>query len=58
VASCSVETHCPSGLSDDCPPGETCHGGTSCNIIDIVEQAKVPEGPTLKPTMPPRSDPS
>jgi hypothetical protein len=44
------------GLDEDCPEGQTCHGGTTCNLIDLLVKAEVPDGPTLKPTMPPRDD--
>ena len=52
----SSYTKQPKGLDDDCPKGQTCHGGTTCNLIDLLIAAETPDGPTLKPTMPPRND--
>ncbi|KAL7553435.1 hypothetical protein ACHAWF_016718 [Thalassiosira exigua] len=37
IEGCSVETHCPSGYSDDCPPGLSCFGGLGCNVQDLIE---------------------
>ncbi|KAL7452015.1 hypothetical protein ACHAWC_003762, partial [Mediolabrus comicus] len=49
---CSFETHCPSGSSDECPKGQTCHGGLpspQCNIVDIYEKLKNYGKPTARP---------
>ena len=32
----SVETHCPSGFSEECPAGSSCYGGLACNVQDIL----------------------
>ncbi len=32
----SVETHCPSGFSEECPAGSSCYGGLGCNVQDII----------------------
>lgn len=32
---CSIETHCPSGFSDECPAGQSCYGGLDCNVQDF-----------------------
>jgi hypothetical protein len=56
VTNCSFETHCPSGRSDDCPAGQTCHGGLpspECNIVDIYEKIKNAGKPSPPPTMRP-----
>ena len=36
----SVETHCPSGFSEACPEGQSCYGGLSCNVKDLMEEAE------------------
>jgi len=34
---CSIETHCPSGFSEECPKGQSCYGGLAgCNVQDMV----------------------
>lgn len=35
---CRIESHCPSGLSSDCPVGQNCYGWIlGCNIVDLRE---------------------
>ena len=51
--SCSIETHCRSGSNDDCPQGQSCHGGLPCNIIDLMRRVRNASGSTPFPTMPP-----
>lgn len=35
---CRIKSHCPSGLSSDCPVGQNCYGWISgCNIVDLRE---------------------
>ena len=45
---CSVDTHCPSGFSDECPDGQQCYGGLSdCNVKDFfaeIEEEKAASG--------------
>ena len=37
IETCSIETHCPSGFSEECPKGQSCYGGLKdCNIQDLV----------------------
>lgn len=58
MSNCSFETHCPSGSSDDCSAGHTCHGGLpspQCNIVDIWEKMKKADEPSPSPTMQPIS---
>eukprot|EP00986_Skeletonema_menzelii_P008756 scaffold3801_cov150-Skeletonema_menzelii.AAC.6 len=43
---CSVGSHCPSGLHQECPTGEYCWVGT-CNILDFTPPSK---SPTLSPS--------
>eukprot|EP00986_Skeletonema_menzelii_P000462 scaffold132_cov119-Skeletonema_menzelii.AAC.5 len=53
IENCSFETHCPSGSSDDCPAGQSCHGGLpspECNIVDIWERIKNANKPSPPPT--------
>ena len=40
----SVETHCPGGFSEECPSGQACYGGLSCNIKDILETIEEASG--------------
>mmetsp|Transcript_12609 Transcript_12609/g.25139 ORF Transcript_12609/g.25139 Transcript_12609/m.25139 type:complete len:1258 (+) Transcript_12609:175-3948(+) len=59
IENCSFETHCPSGSSDDCPAGHSCHGGLpspQCNIVDLwekIKNANKPPEPSPSPTMQP-----
>lgn len=39
---CSVESHCPSGLHQDCPTGQYCWAGTSCNILEFTPPFPLP----------------
>ncbi|KAL7439549.1 hypothetical protein ACHAXM_006766 [Skeletonema potamos] len=58
VENCSIETYCPSGNSEDCPEGQSCHGGlpnSPCNIVDLWEKFKNAGKPSPHPTMPPLS---
>ncbi|KAL7552936.1 hypothetical protein ACHAWF_018660 [Thalassiosira exigua] len=53
-ASCSIETHCPSGQHSDCPGGSYCwtvSSSPTCNILHII-------GPTLPPTRRPSQSPT
>ncbi len=36
LSACSLETHCPSGFSEECPMGASCYGGLACNVQDII----------------------
>jgi hypothetical protein len=59
VSNCSFETHCPSGNSEDCPKGQSCHGGlpnTQCNIVDLWETLKNAGKPSPSPTRPPYNE--
>ena len=38
IAECSVETHCPTGFSDECPTGSSCYGGLACNVQDFIQE--------------------
>lgn len=38
IDSCSIERHCPSGFSDECPQGMSCYGGLKCNVQDMYEE--------------------
>ena len=40
----SVETHCPGGFSEECPSGQACYGGLSCNVKDILEAIEEASG--------------
>lgn len=55
LANCSFETHCPSGNNEDCPKGQSCHGGlpNPCNIVDLWEKLKNAGKPSPPPTRPP-----
>jgi hypothetical protein len=36
IQGCSIDTHCPSGFSDECPPNQSCYGGlVDCNVQDF-----------------------
>jgi hypothetical protein len=39
---CSVESHCPSGLHQDCPTGQYCWAGTPCNILEFTPPSPLP----------------
>lgn len=39
---CSVESHCPSGLQQDCPTGQYCWVGTPCNILEFTPPSPLP----------------
>jgi hypothetical protein len=45
----SKATHCPDG---NCPEGQVCYGGTTCNAFDMTHQ------PTLSPTKSPTPAPT
>ena len=32
-----MDTHCPSGFSEECPDGQSCYGGLQCNVQDLLE---------------------
>ena len=53
-ATCSLETHCPGGSDDECPKGQTCHGGmnASCNYYDLKKKAFQPTKMPTPTTMP------
>jgi len=38
IEKCSIETHCPTGFSDECPSGSSCYGGLACNVQDFIEE--------------------
>ena len=38
IAGCSVETHCPTGFSGECPTGSSCYGGLACNVQDFITE--------------------
>jgi hypothetical protein len=56
IETCSIETHCPSGFSDECPSGQSCYGGlVDCNVQDMY--AKEAEKGTTTETVLPNSIP-
>lgn len=55
---CSVESHCPSGLQQECPTGEYCWVGT-CNILEFAPPSPLPtQHPTRIQTGSPTTFPS
>ncbi len=44
IENCSLETHCPSGFSEECTGGMSCYGGLSCNVKDMMEELDASEG--------------
>jgi len=52
IDDCSIGTHCPTGFSEECPDGQSCYGGLSCNVNDIMEELEEEEeanGPPVAP---------
>jgi len=43
IEDCSLGTHCPTGFSEECPDGDACYGGLSCNVKDIIEEEALKE---------------
>ncbi len=46
VQGCSIQTHCPSGFSDECPTGHSCYGGLDCNVQDFYAEEAEKEAQT------------
>lgn len=50
-----MDTHCPTGFSEECPDGQSCYGGLSCNVQDLLEEMEEAESES-ESKGPPRLD--